>query len=105
MYIMQLSTTDDAAVMTPGPERTSFATSLSRAVIAVLISLISCPCHRDRDGRYHGGRDYDRGLADGRCRGPRGPSVPRAFPTLHGSGRNVGDSSRPPHTGDGPSAL
>ena len=70
--------------------------------------MISCPCACDpraRGGRYHGGRDYDRGLADSRCRGPRGPSVPRAFPTLRGSGRNVGDSSTPLHTGDGPSAL
>jgi len=54
-----------------------------RAIIAVLISMISCPCARDRrarGARYHGGRDYDRGVADSRCRGPRGPSVPRAFP-------------------------
>jgi len=56
------------------------------------------------DGRRdHDGRDHDRGLGGGRCRGPHGPNVPRAFASLRDSGRSADGSSMPLHMEDGPS--
>ena len=58
---------------------------------------------RDHDGRDHDGRDHDHGLPGGRCRGPHGPNVPRAFASLRGNGHNADDSNMPLHMEDGPS--
>src|SRR6266852_8683360 len=41
----------------------------------------------------------------GRCRGPHGPNVPRAFASLLGSGHNADDSSMPLHMEADPSVL
>src|SRR5258705_5076908 len=56
-----------------------------------------------RHGRDHDGRDDGHGLAGGRCRGPHGPNVPRAIPSLRDSGRNADASSTPLHMEAGPS--
>lgn len=52
---------------------------------------------RDRDGPAH-----DRGRANGRCRGPRGPNVLGATPSLRDSDRSADGSSMPLQTGVGP---
>jgi hypothetical protein len=49
-----------------------------------------------------GGPDHDDGRANGRCHGPRGPSVLRAIASLRGSGRNADASSMPLQMEDAP---
>jgi len=49
------------------------------------------PGRHDGDAAVH-----DRGPADGHCRGPRGPSILRAIPSLADSGRSADASSRLP---------
>ena len=49
------------------------------------------PGRRDGDAAAH-----DHGLANGHCRGPRGPSVLRAIPSLPDSGRNADASTDVP---------
>src|SRR5215471_11605362 len=54
-------------------------------------------------GRHDGDVSvHDHAPASGRCRGPRGPSILRAIPSLRDSGRSADASSRPPHTEDAP---
>jgi hypothetical protein len=60
-----------------------------------------------RGAHAHGRRDHhapahDRGRANGRCRGPRGPNALRAIPSLRDSGRNADASSMPLQTEDAP---
>ena len=55
-----------------------------------------------RGPRARDGPALDHGRANGRCRGPRGPNVLRATPSLRDSGRSADASSMPLQTGDAP---
>jgi hypothetical protein len=67
-----------------------------------IASLATSRGARAHGRRGHHARARDRGLANGDCRGPRGPNGLRAFPSLLGSGRSVDASNRLLHTEDAP---
>jgi len=76
------------AVLSAPDAREDFTSTLSRA---------HARGHRDRDAPAHG---HDR--ANGPCRGPRGPNVLRAIPSLRDSGRSADATSRPLQREDAP---